>query len=69
MLQEDDNTSPNFKIYGAHTRYLHWSYKRFLERELRETFDFSGTAIKIWFFEKHIDRLKTQTKLPPYRKS
>lgn len=69
MLQEDDNTSPNFKIYGSHTRYLHWSYKRFLERELRETYDFAGTAIKLWFFEKHVDRLKKHTKLPHYRKS
>jgi GTP-binding protein len=69
MLQEDDNTSPNFKIYGSHTRYLHWSYKRFLERELREKYDFAGTAIKLWFFEKHIDRLKKPVKLPHYRKS
>lgn len=69
MLQEDDNTSPNFKIYGSHTRYLHWSYKRFLERELREKYDFEGTAIKLWFFEKHVDRLKKQVKQPPYRKS
>ncbi|HUY53189.1 MAG TPA: ribosome biogenesis GTPase Der, partial [Candidatus Dormibacteraeota bacterium] len=69
MLQEDDNTSPNFKIYGSHTRYLHWSYKRFLERELREKYDFAGTAIKLWFFEKHVDRIKKPIKLPPYRKS
>ena len=69
MIQEDDNTSPNFKIYGSHTRYLHWSYKRFLERELRETYDFAGTAIKLWFFEKHVDRLKKTTKQPHYRKS
>jgi GTP-binding protein len=69
MLQEDDNTSPNFKIYGSHTRYLHWSYKRFMERELRETYDFTGTAIKLWFFEKHIDRKNKPTKLPAYRKS
>jgi GTP-binding protein len=69
MIQEDDNTSPNFKIYGSHTRYLHWSYKRFLERELREKYDFEGTAIKLWFFEKHVDRLKKQTKQPHYRKS
>jgi len=69
MIQEDDNTSPNFKIYGSHTRYLHWSYKRFLERELREKYDFDGTAIKLWFFEKHVDRLKKTTKQPHYRKS
>ena len=69
MLQEDDNTSPNFKIYGSHTRYLHWSYKRFLERELRQKYDFDGTAIKLWFFEKHVDRLKKNIKQPRYRKS
>ena len=69
MIQEDDNTSPNFKIYGAHTRYLHWSYKRFLERELREKYDFEGTAIKLWFFEKHVDRLKKTVKQPHYRNS
>ena len=58
MVQENDNPSPNFKVYGAHTKFLHWSYKRFMERELRETFGFEGTAIKFWFFEKHVDRLK-----------
>jgi predicted GTPase len=53
MIQEDDNRT-NFKIYGAHTKLLHWSYKRYLERELREAFGFEGTAIKLWFFEKHV---------------
>jgi GTP-binding protein len=69
MMQEDDNDSPNFKIYGSHTRYLHWSYKRFLEKEIRENYNFVGTAIKLWFFEKHIDRLKKPAKLRPYRNS
>jgi GTP-binding protein len=55
MVQEADNPT-NFKIYGAHTKLLHWSYKRYLERELRERFGFEGTAIKFWFFEKHVDR-------------
>lgn len=52
IVQEADNPSPTFKIYGSETRLLHWSYKRFLERELREKFGFEGTAIKFWFFEK-----------------
>ncbi len=55
IVQEADNPT-NFKIYGAHTKLLHWSYKRYLERELRERFGFEGTAIKFWFFEKHVDR-------------
>jgi GTP-binding protein len=67
MLQEQDNSSPNFKIYGSHTRYLHWSYKRFLERELRQKYNFDGTAIKLWFFEKHIDRIKKYVKQPRYK--
>lgn len=62
MLQEQDNPSPNFKIYGAHTSFLHWSYKRYMEREFRNRFGFEGTSIKFWFFEKHIDRLKGKDK-------
>jgi len=53
MVQEDDNPTPTFKIYGAHTKFLHWSYKRYMERELRQSYGFDGTAIKFWFFEKH----------------
>lgn len=52
IIQEDDNPT-NFKIYGSNTKFLHWSYKRFMDRELREAFGFSGTPIKFWFFEKH----------------
>lgn len=52
MVQEDDNPIPAFKIFGSHTRFLHWSYKRFMERELRAKFDFEGTAVQLWFIEK-----------------
>lgn len=53
IVQEDDNPT-NFKVYGAHTKFLHWSYKRFMERELREKYGFAGTPIRFWFFEKHV---------------
>jgi GTP-binding protein len=52
IIQEEDNPT-NFKVFGAHTKFLHWSYKRFMERELRESFGFAGTPIRFWFFEKH----------------
>jgi GTP-binding protein len=58
IVQENDNPT-NFKVYGSHTKFLHWSYKRFMERRLRETFGFDGTPIKFWFFEKHEDRHKS----------
>ncbi len=52
MVQEDDNPIPAFKVFGSHTKFLHWSYKRFMERELRYKFDFEGTAVQFWFIEK-----------------
>lgn len=52
MVQEDDNPTPAFKIFGAHTKFLHWSYKRYMERELRESYGFNGTAVQLWFIEK-----------------
>lgn len=53
IVQEDDNPNPSFKVFGAHTKFLHWSYKRYMERMLREKWDFTGTPIKFWFIEKH----------------
>lgn len=52
IVQESDNPT-NFKVYGAHTKLLHWSYKRHLDRKIREKFGFGGTPVKFWFFEKH----------------
>jgi GTP-binding protein len=54
MVQEDDNPTPAFKIFGSHTKFLHWSYKRYLERNIREAYGFAGTAVELWFIEKHI---------------
>ncbi len=53
MVQETDNPIPAFKIFASHTKYVHWSYRRYLERNLRERFGFAGTAVQLWFIEKH----------------
>jgi GTP-binding protein len=45
IVQTDDNP-PWFVIYGSNLKFVHWSYKRYLERLLRETYDYSGTPIK-----------------------
>ena len=52
MVQETDNPTPAFKIFGSHTKYVHWSYRRYMERELREKFGFEGSAVQLWFIEK-----------------
>ena len=53
MTQEDDNPIPSFKVFGSHTKFLHWSYRRYLERKLREEYGYEGTPVQIWFIEKH----------------
>lgn len=58
IVHEEGNPDPSFKIFGAHTKFLHWSYKRYMERKFRETFNVNGTPIKFWFIEKHEDRHK-----------
>ncbi|HMH31212.1 MAG TPA: ribosome biogenesis GTPase Der, partial [Methylomirabilota bacterium] len=53
MVQESDNPIPAFKIFGSHTKFLHWSYKRYLDRKMREAYGYSGTPVQLWFIEKH----------------
>jgi len=53
MVQEDDNPIPAFKVFGSQTGFLHWSYKRFLERNLRERYNYEGSPVQLWFIEKH----------------
>jgi len=48
MVQTDTNP-PWFVIFGSNLKFLHWSYKRYLERQLRETYNYMGTPIKFSF--------------------
>ena len=58
MVQEE-NPIPAFRIYGSQTRFVHWSYRRYLERELRESFDYAGTPLQIWFIDRDADKIPT----------
>jgi len=42
-----------FVIHGSNLKFLHWSYKRYLERNWRDAFDFIGTPIKFSFIDEH----------------
>lgn len=53
MVQEDDNPIPAFKVFGSHTKFIHWSYKRFMDREFREKYSYEGSPVQFWFIEKH----------------
>ncbi|HZM63639.1 MAG TPA: hypothetical protein VFB59_00745, partial [Candidatus Saccharimonadales bacterium] len=69
MVQETDNPTPAFKIFGSHTKFLHWSYRRYLERGLRERYHFEGTPIELWFIEKHDTHKHGNSPTKPERKN
>lgn len=53
VVQEEGMPYPSFKIFGSQLKYLHWSYRRHMERTFRERFGFDGTGIKFWYIEQH----------------
>lgn len=53
IVQEDDNPVPAFKVFGSSTKFVHWSYRRYMDRTLRQKFGYEGTPIQFWFIEKH----------------
>lgn len=48
-INQTDSNPPWFVIHGSNLKFVHWSYKRYLERLIRENFDYSGTPIKFSF--------------------
>lgn len=48
-IVQTDVGPPWFVIYGSNFKFIHWSYKRYLERQFREEFGFGGTPIKFSF--------------------
>lgn len=48
-MVQTDVAPPWFVIYGSNLKFIHWSYKRYLERTLREAHDFAGTPVKFSF--------------------
>jgi GTP-binding protein len=72
-MVQTDVSPPWFVIYGSNLKFVHWSYKRYLERLIREEFNFAGTPIKFSFRdEKQIKANKeriAQGKDPVTKKS
>lgn len=56
MVQEEGNPIPAFKIFGSQTRFLHWSYRRHMERMLREKWDYSGSPVQLWLIDRDADK-------------
>lgn len=56
MVQEEGNPIPAFKIFGSQTKFLHWSYRRHMERMLREHWDYIGSPVQLWFIDRDADK-------------
>ncbi len=50
-IVQTDTCPPWFVIHGHDLKLLHWSYKRFLERKIREAYPYIGTPIMFSFRE------------------
>lgn len=67
-IVQTDTAPPWFVIYGSNLKFVHWSYKRYLERLIRETYNYAGTPLELSFRdEKQIkaNRAKEQAKEKP----
>ncbi len=51
-IVQTDTSPPWFVIHGSNLKFVHWSYKRYLERTLRETYNYAGTPIKFSFIDE-----------------
>lgn len=59
-LVQTDVSPPWFVLFGSDLRYLHWSYKRYLEHAMRDTYDFIGTPIMFSFRDEKAERQRDQ---------
>lgn len=59
-LVQTDTAPPWFVLFGSDLRYLHWSYKRYLEHALRDAFDYAGTPIMFSYRDEKVEKAKRQ---------
>lgn len=48
-IVQTDVSPPWFVVYGSNLKFLHWSYKRYLEHAVRDNNDFIGTPVMFSF--------------------
>lgn len=55
-MEQDAINPPCFVYWVNDAKGIHFSYRRYLENELRKKFGFSGTSIKLYFKAKKVTR-------------
>lgn len=49
-MVQTDTMPPWFVIHGSNLKFVHWSYKRYLEKALRETYNYAGTPDQVQLY-------------------
>ena len=52
-MKQINGKIPTFLLTVNDTQYLHFSYQRYIENQIREYFGFEGTPIKLIFKNKN----------------
>jgi GTP-binding protein len=55
---------PTFVLFASDARSVHFSYRRFLENRIRDTFKFEGTPLRLIFRERSRVELEPRAKAP-----
>ncbi len=55
---------PTFVLFASDARSVHFSYQRFLENRIRDTFKFEGTPLRLIFRERSRVELEPRAKAP-----
>lgn len=55
---DSDSGAPAFMIFGRGLEYLHWSYKRHLERTLRDKYGYIGTPVRLLYKSQASQKVK-----------
>lgn len=56
------NNPPTITVFCTYPDLIHFSYRRYMENNIREAYDLTGTPIKLEFRHKHGDNLRHKTK-------
>lgn len=62
-LVQTDTNPPWFVLFGSDLRYLHWSYKRYLEHAMRDAYDFTGTPIMFSYRDEKAEKQRREREL------
>ena len=56
---------PTFVFFASDASAVHFSYRRYLENRLRDTFGFDGTPIRLVFRDRSSVKLPRRRSKPP----